>query len=74
MPDPDPNPATPPETKPIDPNGKGLIDPNGTGLSLADITGRNREFSESLSFLRYCSDRELLEEIRIRGYGRPDPA
>ena len=49
-------------------------DPNNPVLSLKSITTRNREFSRSNSFLRFCSDRELLDEMRFRGYGRPDPA
>jgi len=59
-----------------DPNYLPGVDDNLSSdpiLSLKFITERNRPFSTSRSFLRFCSDRELLDELHFRGYGRPDP-
>jgi len=64
----------PQDANPNAAEGTAEQDPNNPALSLIMITTRNREFSRSNSFLRFCSDRELLDEMRFRGYGRPDPA
>ena len=38
-----------------------------------ELEHHGKEFSDSKSVLRYFSDRDLIEEIRYRGYGKPDP-
>lgn len=50
-------------------------DPNGEEDTPCDhdfdtVKARNREYSRSESCLRFFSDRELLTELKKRGYGK----